>query len=318
MARAVAGLVLCTAVAAGLSMDDVPGGNATSWAQCLNSSATWMPNGTSGVLDFAGCFLGSSLNVTEQSPRSNIEAAIVYNASAPSGFTVSCGAFCAVVGSWGGEAQFVVNGHGVCECITPSNFMAPRIAPNASAACPAPRVDGDAYLRLYRLVPSCPLNTSVCAVDERCEMRDGCCTLKQAAKEEEPPQLYMVLVQWAVIIILAIGLLEMIVYMVIRCRGGMRRTTGWQDDAELRTTTEAEELSKRLLETFPPAPQQSMLTLSEETCVICLEELTTLPSQQLPCSHVLHRHCLREYLSHKLVNRNAVQCPMCRSSIAEL
>lgn len=310
------GSVAAAAAAASATVVSTPPG------ECLRSSGgSWNVGtglDTSAQVTFAGCFLTTTLNVTGVSPR--VLRNVTFNESAPLNFTVGCGAFCGERFSTGKavEAQFVPNADGACECILPSSFMTPRAHPNASMPCPPPQ-GGSPYVRLYEVRRSCPLNTSSCGAVDGCSVIDGCC--KQTPNEAPKaavPHLYVAMMQWTIAVILGIAVIEAVVYTVLRCR--RRRMDGsFDDDATVRTKTEASALGERLLSTFPPAPAPTMLNAVDggDACTICLEDLTTLPSVKLPCAHVLHTHCLREYLNHRLVSRNSVPCPVCRQQIAD-
>ena len=288
----------------------------------FESTSQWSDiDGTSRYVSFAGCFLASTLNVTGAADR--LLPRVRFNASNPSNFTAECGAFCGLhfVSEAKGEGQFVINGDGHCECVMPNSFMTPRSHLNFSAPCPPP-VGGAQYVRLFEVAPRCPLNVSDCSSGDKCQVRDDCCVFVEDDKYEVP-RLYIAMVQWTIVAILCIAVLEAIIYSCFRCRyrNGLGDQHGFEGDAELRTKSEAEELSTRLMSSFPPAPvpAPSMINNMEaptDSCVICLEDLDTLPSSKLPCGHVLHCHCLKEYLSHKFTNRNTVPCPMCRTTIA--
>lgn len=315
--------LVIASVAGGVSGDGLNVSASTCFARTGYFSPTTGLSST--VLTYSGCFLASTLNVsTTSSGGSAGLPTLRFNASAPDNFTISCGAYCALEFiSDANEAQFVVTPAGGCECVSPRQHMSPRAYPNVSAACPTDAGASGPYVRLYAVRPRCPLNLSTCGGG--CHPQDGCCTPDAPPTPEDVPHLYVAMVQWSIVVILGIALIEAVVYSVLRCRrrrapGG---THGFESDAELRSKTQAEALGERLLARFPAAPATSMLASSAaggplgDTCTICLEDMTTLPSAKLPCGHVLHTTCLREYLNHKLVNRNTVQCPMCRCVIAD-
>ncbi|XP_063934607.1 E3 ubiquitin-protein ligase synoviolin-like [Zophobas morio] len=59
-------------------------------------------------------------------------------------------------------------------------------------------------------------------------------------------------------------------------------------------------------ERYPEATPED-LSLVDNTCIICREEMTA--AKKLPCGHVFHRHCLRSWLERQQT------CPTCRLSV---
>jgi hypothetical protein len=331
-------IVLVALFTAVVSAVDINGTSpsTTPVGMCLmDSTKSWSKtDGTSDYVAFAGCFLASTLNITGVTDR--MLPSVRLNASNPANFTAECGAFCGLryASATKGEGQFVENPSGACECVLPESFMTPRSHANASAPCPPPS-GVTPYLRLFEVAPRCSLNASDCGSrDDKCQAQDGCCVYV-ATEPYQVPHLYVAMVQWTIVAILCIAILEAVVYSCFRLRYPRGADGGnFEGDAELRTKAQAEELSTRLMDTFPPAgpgtssaasptaaaglASLSMLQMdapSADACVICLEDLASLPSARLPCEHVLHCHCLKEYIAHKLTNRNTVPCPMCRAAI---
>lgn len=56
---------------------------------------------------------------------------------------------------------------------------------------------------------------------------------------------------------------------------------------------------------------------SSQPCPICLEPYGNLPVTELPCGHVLHGSCMRDYITHRLQQSNDVSCPTCRGGVFE-
>lgn len=53
-------------------------------------------------------------------------------------------------------------------------------------------------------------------------------------------------------------------------------------------------------------PRQDEGTAKEETCSICLEALSSSPSMALPCQHVFHERCIKDW------HKRQFNCPNCR------
>lgn len=279
--------------------------------RCFSSAAAAWNNGTSSAVSFYGCFLASTLNVSVPATSA------VANFTNLTAFTVPCGAECLNTSvSEDHVAQFVILRDGSCRCVSPSHFLTARVNANISVACPAPRSGGDEFVWLFEAAPQCPQNVSACHTVRGCTPRGGCCVYSPAA-ERKMPTLYQSMVQWAILMIIVLAIVEAVLYGCLRYRA-RRRMADFEGDAILRTKDDANQLSTRLLDTFTPVPNTSLLSCtSPEACVICLDDLTTMPSVKLPCDHVLHTTCLREYMAHKLESHNHVGCPTCRAPIAE-
>jgi len=54
---------------------------------------------------------------------------------------------------------------------------------------------------------------------------------------------------------------------------------------------------------------------ADNMCSICMDPLTAMRSTITPCSHIIHRDCLQQYMAHTLRTSNEVKCPLCRSSL---
>lgn len=49
------------------------------------------------------------------------------------------------------------------------------------------------------------------------------------------------------------------------------------------------------------------------TCVICLEDISPETSYTLPCNHVLHDECFRNYFVYNYDQEdNSIECPICK------
>lgn len=51
-----------------------------------------------------------------------------------------------------------------------------------------------------------------------------------------------------------------------------------------------------------------------ETCVICLENITPDTSYTLPCNHVFHIECFENYFVYNYDQEaNTIECPICKA-----
>lgn len=209
-----------------------------------------------------------------------------------------------------------------CQCVTDFPFGVEsqgKALTNDSLpfTCPSPM-----QAQILSLESFCPTiwNATQCSSFPSCTFVKGCCgsrSKQPAAQSPQVPKVYTEMIQWCIIAVLIMCVLEAFLYGCIRYRRAQRRTEDTTDEIREqqvqflhRSAEDAKKLATNLVETFP-----SPLFLPSDACTICLEPFAGRSCVELPCRHIMHAHCLADLLEHELQRSDDAACPSCRATL---
>ncbi len=167
-----------------------------------------------------------------------------------------------------------------------------------------------AAARVFNISLPCPLSTVQCGRVTGCSAVGGCCVEDTSSSGLVPSQYLRTMVQWVAIVVIALAVVEGVVYGCVRSRVGRGledlEARAARDDVEVR------DLTMRLMADI--SDTNSDLGPLLDDCSICLEGLERR-SKVLPCGHRLHKRCLEQYIAHEIRETDNVTCPMCRAAL---